>query len=165
MPENSDRLTHLDDAGRAHIVDVTEKPVTAREATATSCVRMQAKTLNAIVGGDTPKGDVLAVARIAGIQAAKKCSELIPLCHPLPLSSVKIDLVPDERLPGVRIEASCKVTGQTGVEMEALTAASITALTLYDMCKAMDRGMTIENTQLTHKLGGVSGEWQREHHD
>ena len=165
MPENSDRLTHLDDAGRAHIVDVSEKAVTAREATARSCVRMQAATLNAILEGDIPKGDVLAVARIAGIQAAKKCSELIPLCHPLPLSSVKIDLVPDEDLPGVRIEASCKVTGQTGVEMEALTAASITALTLYDMCKAMDRGMTIENTQLTHKLGGVSGEWQREHHD
>ena len=165
MPENSDRLTHLDDAGRAHIVDVTEKAVTAREATARSCVRMQAATLNAILEGDIPKGDVLAVARIAGIQAAKKCSELIPLCHPLPLSSVKIDLVPDEDLPGVRIEASCKVTGQTGVEMEALTAASIAALTLYDMCKAMDRGMTIENTQLTHKLGGVSGEWQREHHD
>ena len=165
MPENSDRLTHLDDAGRAHIVDVTEKPVTAREATARSCVRMQAATLNAILEGDIPKGDVLAVARIAGIQAAKKCSELIPLCHPLPLSSVKIDLVPDEDLPGVRIEASCKVTGQTGVEMEALTAASIAALTLYDMCKAMDRGMTIENTQLIHKVGGVSGEWQREHHD
>ena len=165
MPEHSDRLTHLDDAGRAHIVDVSEKAVTAREATARSCVRMQAATLNAILEGDIPKGDVLAVARIAGIQAAKKCSELIPLCHPLPLSSVKIDLVPDEDLPGVRIEASCKVTGQTGVEMEALTAASIAALTLYDMCKAMDRGMTIENTQLTHKLGGVSGEWQREHHD
>ena len=165
MPEHSDRLTHLDDAGRAHIVDVSEKAVTAREATARSCVRMQAATLNAILEGDIPKGDVLAVARIAGIQAAKKCSELIPLCHPLPLSSVKIDLVPDEDLPGVRIEASCKVTGQTGVEMEALTAASITALTLYDMCKAMDRGMTIENTQLTHKLGGVSGEWQREYHD
>ena len=165
MPKNSDCLTHLDDAGRAHIVDVSEKAVTAREATARSCVRMQAATLNAILEGDIPKGDVLAVARIAGIQAAKKCSELIPLCHPLPLSSVKIDLVPDEDLPGVRIEVSCKVTGQTGVEMEALTAASIAALTLYDMCKAMDRGMTIENTQLTHKLGGVSGEWQREHHD
>ena len=165
MPENSDRLTHLDDAGRAHIVDVSEKAVTAREAVATSCVRMQPATLNAIVGGDAPKGDVLAVARVAGIQAAKKCSELIPLCHPLPLSSVKIDLLPDGDLPGVRIEATCKVTGQTGVEMEALTAASIAALTLYDMCKAMDRGMTIENTQLTHKLGGVSGEWQREHHD
>jgi cyclic pyranopterin phosphate synthase len=165
MPENSDRLTHLDDAGRAHIVDVSEKVVTAREATATSCVRMQAATLNAIVGGDTPKGDVLAVARVAGIQAAKKCSELIPLCHPLPLSSVKIDLAPDEDLPGVRIEATCKVTGQTGVEMEALTAASIAALTLYDMCKAMDRGMSIEQTQLAHKAGGASGEWQREHHD
>ena len=139
--------------------------MTAREATARACVRMQATTLDAIVGGDTPKGDVLAVARIAGIQAAKKCSELIPLCHPLPLSSVKIDLVPDEDLPGVQIEATCKVTGQTGVEMEALTAASIAALTLYDMCKAMDRGMTIENTRLTHKSGGVSGEWQREHHD
>ena len=165
MPENSDRLTHLDDAGRAHIVDVSEKAVTAREATARSCVHMQPATLNAIVGGDVPKGDVLAVARIAGIQAAKKCSELIPLCHPLPLSSVKIDLVPDEHLPGVRIEASCKVTGQTGVEMEALTAASVAALTLYDMCKAMDRGMSIESTQLTHKSGGVSGEWRREHHD
>ena len=165
MPENSDRLTHLDDAGRAHIVDVSEKAVTAREATARACVRMRATTLEAIVGGHTSKGDVLAVARIAGIQAAKKCSELIPLCHPLPLSSVKIDLVPDDDLPGVQIEATCKVTGQTGVEMEALTAASIAALTLYDMCKAMDRGMTIENTQLTHKLGGVSGEWQREHHD
>ena len=165
MPENSDRLTHLDDAGRAHIVDVSEKAVTAREATARACVRMQATTLEAIVGGDTPKGDVLAVARIAGIQAAKKCSELIPLCHPLPLSSVKIDLVPDEDLPGVQIEATCKVTGQTGVEMESLTAASIAALTLYDMCKAMDRGMTIENMQLTHKSGGVSGEWQCEHNN
>ena len=165
MPENSDRLTHLDDAGRAHIVDVSEKAVTAREAPARARVRMQATTLEAIVGGNTPKGDVLAVARIAGIQAAKKCSELIPLCHPLPLSSVKIDLVPDEDLPGVQIEATCKVTGQTGVEMESLTAASIAALTLYDMCKAMDRGMTIENTQLTRKSGGVSGEWQREHHD
>ncbi len=165
MPEHSDRLTHVDDAGRAHIVDVSEKAVTAREATARSCVRMQAATLNAIIGGDTPKGDVLAVARIAGIQAAKKCSELIPLCHPLPLSSVKIDLMLDENLPGVRIEAICKVTGQTGVEMEALTAASVAALTLYDMCKAMDRGMSIESTRLTHKSGGVSGEWQREHHD
>ena len=165
MPENSDRLTHLDDAGRAHIVDVSEKAVTVREATASACVRMQAATLEAIVGGELRKGDVLAVARISGIQAAKKCSELIPLCHPLPLSSVKIDLVPDEDLPGVQIEATCKVTGRTGVEMEALTAVSIAALTLYDMCKAMDRGMTIENTRLTHKSGGVSGEWQREHHD
>ena len=165
MPESSDRLTHLDDAGRAHIVDVSEKAVTAREATASACLRMQAATLEAIMGGEMLKGDVLAVARISGIQAAKKCSELIPLCHPLPLSSVKIDLVVDEDLPGVQIEATCKVTGQTGVEMEALTAASIAALTLYDMCKAMDRGMSIEHTQLVHKAGGASGEWQREHHD
>ena len=165
MPEHSDRLTHLDDAGRAHIVDVTEKAVTAREATATSCVRMQSATLDAIIGGEMPKGDVLAVARIAGIQAAKKCSELIPLCHPLPLSSVKVDLVPDAALPGVRIEATCKVTGQTGVEMEALTAVSVAALTLYDMCKAIDRGMSIEQTQLAHKAGGASGEWQRADHD
>ena len=159
MPENSDRLTHLDDAGRAHIVDVSEKAVTAREATASSCVRMQAATLNAIVGGDTPKGDVLAVARVAGIQAAKKCSELIPLCHPLPLSSVKIDLVPDDDLPGVQIEATCKVTGQTGVEMEALTAVSVAALTLYDMCKAVDRSMVISAVKLLQKSGGLSGDW------
>ena len=161
MPENSDRLTHLDDAGRAHIVDVSEKAVTAREATATSCVRMQCATLNAIVGGDTPKGDVLAVARIAGIQAAKKCSELIPLCHPLPLSSVKIDLVPDEDLPGVKIEATCKVTGQTGVEMEAMTAVSVGLLTLYDMLKAVDPAMTIEAIQLLRKQGGRNGVWIR----
>ena len=165
MPEQSDRLTHLDDAGRAHIVDVTEKAVTAREATASTCVRMQAETLAAITDGALPKGDVMAVARIAGIQAAKKCAELIPLCHPLPLSSVTIDLTPDAALPGVYIEVTCKVTGQTGVEMEALTAASVAALTLYDMCKAIDRGMTIEKTQLVHKAGGASGEWQREHHD
>ena len=105
------------------------------------------------------------MARKVDAQMLERTSELIPLCHPLPLSSVKIDLLPDEDLPGVRIKATCKVTGQTGVEMEALTAASVAALTLYDMCKAMDRGMTIENTQLTHKVGGVSGEWQREHHD
>ena len=113
MPEQSDRLTHLDDAGRAHIVDVTEKAVTAREATASSRVRMQAATLAAIMEGAVPKGDVMAVARIAGIQAAKKCAELIPLCHPLPLSSVKIDLSPDTALPGICIEVTCKVTGQT----------------------------------------------------
>ncbi|NDH40253.1 MAG: cyclic pyranopterin monophosphate synthase MoaC [Gammaproteobacteria bacterium] len=165
MPKHKDGLTHLDEAGRAQIVDVTEKAVTAREATAMSRVRMQRETLSTILDGQMPKGDVLAVARIAGIQAAKKCSELIPLCHPLPLSSVKVELVPDAELPGVRIEATCKVTGQTGVEMEALTAASIAALTLYDMCKAIDRGMTIEETQLMRKAGGASGEWQRERYD
>jgi cyclic pyranopterin phosphate synthase len=164
MPKSSDRLSHLDEAGRAHIVDVTEKSVTARLATAQSCVRMKAETLAAITEGELPKGDVLAVARIAGIQAAKKCSDLIPLCHPLPLASVKVDLQPDADLPGVRIEATCKVTGQTGVEMEALTAASVAALTLYDMCKAIDRGMIIESTLLVYKAGGASGEWQRERH-
>lgn len=163
MPDQSDRLTHLDDAGRAQIVDVTDKAVTSREATAASCVRMNRETLGAIIDGAMPKGDVLAVARIAGIQSAKKCADLIPLCHPLPLSSVKVDLTPDEDLPGIRIEATCRVTGQTGVEMEALTAASVAALTLYDMCKAIDRGMTIEKTQLMHKSGGASGEWRREH--
>ncbi len=123
MSEPPSRLSHLDEAGRAHIVDVTDKAVTARAATASSCVRMKPETLTAIEEGDMPKGDVLAVARIAGIQAAKKCAELIPLCHPLPLSSVTVDLRADADLPGVRIEVMCKVTGQTGVEMEALTAA------------------------------------------
>ena len=163
MPDQSDRLTHLDDAGRAQIVDVTDKAVTAREATATSCVRMNRETLGAILDGAMPKGDVLAIARIAGIQSAKKCADLIPLCHPLPLSSVKVDLTPDTELPGILIEATCKVTGQTGVEMEALTAASVAALTLYDMCKAIDRGMTIEKTQLMNKSGGAGGVWRREH--
>ena len=165
MSESPSRLSHLDEAGRAHIVDVTDKAVTARAATASSCVRMKPETLTAIVEGDIPKGDVLAVARIAGIQAAKKCAELIPLCHPLPLSSVTVDLRADADLPGVRIEVTCKVTGQTGVEMEALTAASVAALTLYDMCKAIDRGMIIESTQLNTKSGGANGAWQREHHD
>lgn len=165
MSESPNRLSHLDKAGRAHIVDVTDKAVTARAATASSCVRMKPETLTAIVEGDMPKGDVLAVARIAGIQAAKKCAELIPLCHPLPLSSVTVDLRADADLPGVRIEVMCKVTGQTGVEMEALTAASVAALTLYDMCKAIDRGMIIESTQLNTKSGGANGAWQREYHD
>lgn len=165
MSKQIDRLTHLDEAGRAQIVDVTEKAVSAREATAEAFVRMQVATLTAITDNALPKGDVMAVARIAGIQAAKKCAELIPLCHPLPLSSVTIELAPDAELPGVRIEATCKVTGQTGVEMEALTAASVAALTLYDMCKAIDRGMTIERTRLLSKAGGASGEWCREHHD
>ena len=159
MPKNKDGLTHLDEVGRAQIVDVTEKAVTAREATAVSRLRMQRETLSTILDGQMPKGDVLAVARIAGIQAAKKCSELIPLCHPLSLSSVKVELTPEAELPGVRIEATCKVTGQTGVEMEALTAASVAALTVYDMCKAVDRGMTIENVSLLEKTGGKSGHY------
>ena len=151
-------LTHLDSQGRAHMVDVTEKAVTFREATAQALVRMLPDTLQMIVSGGHPKGDVFAVARIAGIQAAKKTSDLIPLCHPLMLTSVKVELTP-EGADAVRITARCKLTGQTGVEMEALTAASVAALTIYDMLKAVDRGMVIEAIRLELKSGGKSGDW------
>ncbi|WP_286784460.1 MULTISPECIES: cyclic pyranopterin monophosphate synthase MoaC [Pseudomonas] len=149
-------LTHLDSQGRANMVDVTEKAVTAREATAEARVRMLPATLAMIQQGGHPKGDVFAVARIAGIQAAKKTSELIPLCHPLMLTSVKVELSA-EGDDSVRIVARCRLAGQTGVEMEALTAASVAALTIYDMCKAVDRGMLIEGIRLLEKLGGKSG--------
>ncbi|MQT71516.1 cyclic pyranopterin monophosphate synthase MoaC, partial [Pseudomonas sp. FSL R10-0071] len=140
-------------------VDVTDKAVTSREAVAQAVVRMRAETLDMIVNGDHPKGDVFAVARIAGIQAAKKTSDLIPLCHPLMLTSVKVELS-TQGTDAVLIIARCKLSGQTGVEMEALTAASVAALTLYDMCKAVDRGMTIENVRVREKLGGKSGHFQ-----
>lgn len=152
-------LTHLDEHGRANMVDVTNKANTQREATAESWVRMLPSTLAMITDGQHPKGDVFAVARIAGIQAAKRTHELIPLCHPLLLTSIKVHLTahaPDQ----VQITATCKLSGQTGVEMEALTAASVAALTIYDMCKAVDRGMLIERTQLLEKLGGKSGHYQ-----
>jgi cyclic pyranopterin phosphate synthase len=149
-------LTHLDSQGRANMVDVTDKAATSREAVAETRVRMRPETLRMIVDGEHPKGDVFAVARIAGIQAAKKTSDLIPLCHPLLLTSVKVELEAEGE-DCVRIVARCKLAGQTGVEMEALTAASVAALTLYDMCKAVDRGMTIENVRLQEKLGGKSG--------
>ena len=149
-------LTHLDSQGRAHMVDVTEKDVTFREAVAEARVRMLPETLQMIVEGGHPKGDVFAVARIAGIQAAKKTSDLIPLCHPLMLTGVKVELTA-ESPDTVHILARCKLSGQTGVEMEALTAASIAALTIYDMCKAVDRGMTIEHVRLLEKIGGKSG--------
>ncbi|MDD1509671.1 cyclic pyranopterin monophosphate synthase MoaC [Pseudomonas sp. CNPSo 3701] len=149
-------LTHLDSQGRANMVDVSDKAQTVREAVAEARVRMLPTTLQMIVDGDHPKGDVFAVARIAGIQAAKKTSDLIPLCHPLMLTSVKVELQADGD-DAVLIRARCKLTGQTGVEMEALTAASVAALTIYDMCKAMDRGMTIEQVRLLEKLGGKSG--------
>ncbi|CZT27495.1 cyclic pyranopterin monophosphate synthase MoaC [Pseudomonas cerasi] len=149
-------LTHLDSQGRASMVDVTDKAVTSREAVAEAFVRMLPTTLQMIVSGGHPKGDVFAVARIAGIQAAKKTSDLIPLCHPLMLTSIKVHLAA-EGDDAVRITASCKLAGQTGVEMEALTAASVTALTIYDMCKAVDRGMVIESVRLLEKLGGKSG--------
>lgn len=156
----SSSLTHLDAQGHARMVDITEKSVTQREATAEAMVAMQAHTLQLIVEGGHKKGDVLAVARIAGIQAAKKCSELIPLCHPLLLSSVAVECIPDSENGCVVIRATCKLAGQTGVEMEALTAASIAALTIYDMCKAVDKGMEIRSVRLLEKRGGKSGDWQ-----
>ncbi|WP_447595693.1 cyclic pyranopterin monophosphate synthase MoaC [Aquipseudomonas campi] len=151
-------LTHLDSHGRANMVDVTDKAVTSREALAEARVHMRPETLRMIVDGGHPKGDVFAVARIAGIQAAKKTSDLIPLCHPLMLTSIKLELsaLGDDV---VRIQARCKLAGQTGVEMEALTAVSVAALTIYDMCKAVDRGMTIENVRLLEKSGGKSGDF------
>ncbi|KPY39642.1 Cyclic pyranopterin monophosphate synthase accessory protein [Pseudomonas syringae pv. rhaphiolepidis] len=156
LPRSNVVLTHLDSQGRANMVDVTDKAVTSREAVAEAVVRMLPTTLQMIVSGGHPKGDVFAVARIAGIQAAKKTSDLIPLCHPLMLTSIKVHLAADGD-DAVRITASCKLAGQTGVEMEALTAASIAALTIYDMCKAVDRGMVIESVRLLEKLGGKSG--------
>ena len=152
-------LTHLDSQGRANMVDVTEKAVTSREAVAKARIRMLPQTLRMIVEGEHPKGDVFAVARIAGIQAAKKTSDLIPLCHPLMLTSVKVELAADGE-DGVLITARCKLAGQTGVEMEALTAASVAALTIYDMCKAVDRGMVIEQVRLLEKQGGKSGHFK-----
>jgi len=153
-------LTHLDAQGRAHMVDVTEKAVTQREATAEARVVMQPETLAMITEGRHKKGDVLAVARIAGIQAAKKTSDLIPLCHPLMLTSVKVNLEPEPGSHQIRIQATCKLAGQTGVEMEALTAVSVAALTIYDMGKAVDKGITVEGIRLLEKSGGKSGNWR-----
>ena len=152
-------LTHLDSRGQARMVDVGGKAVTTRRATATATLSMQAATLQLLEQGAASKGDVLAVARIAGIQAAKKCADLIPLCHPLPLNSVTIDFALDKPGNAVGITASCQVDGKTGVEMEALTAAAIAALTIYDMCKAVDRGMVIGAVKLLEKSGGASGDW------
>lgn len=156
------KLTHLNEQGEARMVDVTSKSVTEREALAAATVRMAPETLAMIVDGEHPKGDVLAVARIAGIMAAKKTHELIPLCHSLNLTSVKVELTPGEDGASVVVEARCKLAARTGVEMEALTAASIAALTLYDMCKAVDRGMVVEQVRLLEKKGGRSGHWQAE---
>lgn len=154
-------LTHLDSQGRANMVDVTDKATTSREAVAEARVRMRPETLRLIQQGGHPKGDVFAVARIAGIQAAKKTHELIPLCHPLLLTGIRVELEADGE-DRVRIVARCKLAGQTGVEMEALTAASVAALTLYDMCKAVDRGMVIEGIRVLEKRGGKSGDYQAE---
>lgn len=154
-------LTHLDATGAARMVDVGDKAHTHRTARAESFIRMRPETLALIVSGGHKKGDVLAVARVAGIMAAKKTWELIPMCHPLLLTKVSVQLTPDHEKPGVHILAECGLQGQTGVEMEALTAASVAALTLYDMCKAVDRGMEIEMTRLLEKQGGKTGVWRR----
>ena len=156
------KLTHLDDAGRASMVDIADKPVTQRVAVAGAAVAMRPETLALIESGEHKKGDVFAVARVAGIQAAKRCAELIPLCHTLQLARVEVDFEADRESSRVEITARCKLAGQTGVEMEALTAASVAALTIYDMCKAVDRGMVIESVRLLEKSGGKSGSWQRE---
>ena len=155
-PKSSD-LTHFDDQGHAHMVDVGAKPVTDRIATAEGRIVMTAQTLALITEGRAKKGDVLGVARLAGIMAAKKTSDLIPLCHPLPITKVAVDLVPDAALPGVRVTATVKTAGVTGVEMEALTAVSVACLTVYDMLKAVEKGMQIEGIRLLLKDGGKSG--------
>jgi len=152
------KLTHLDEAGAARMVDVGSKPETARSATASGRIRMSPDTLNAIRDGSGPKGDVLAAARIAGIMAAKKTGELIPLCHPLALDTVSVDFTFEDGAIGVC--ASAALTGKTGIEMEALTAASIALLTIYDMAKALEKGMVIENVRLIEKTGGKSGAWR-----
>jgi cyclic pyranopterin phosphate synthase len=153
-------LSHFDDQGQAHMVDVSGKPVTDRVAVAVGAVRMTAETLALIVEGRAKKGDVLAVARLAGIMAAKKTSDLIPLCHPLPITKVALDLTADPSLPGIRIEATVKTSGQTGVEMEALTAVSVAGLTIYDMVKAADKAMVIDGIRLILKDGGKSGRYE-----
>jgi cyclic pyranopterin phosphate synthase len=153
-------LTHLDQDGAANMVDVSEKAVTSRTATAEGCVVMQPETVALIRSGDAKKGDVLGTARLAGIMASKRTHELIPLCHPLLITKVRVDCTLDESLPGVRVSAEVKVSGQTGVEMEALTAVTIACLTIYDMVKAADKGMRIENIRLLTKSGGRSGAYE-----
>ena len=151
------KLTHFDAGGKAHMVDVSDKPVTARTAVAEGAVKMTAETLALIVDGQADKGDVLGIARLAGIMGAKKTAELIPLCHPLPITKVSLELTADADLPGIRISATVKTGGQTGVEMEALTAVSTAALTIYDMVKAVQKDMQITDIRLTFKDGGKSG--------
>ncbi len=153
-------FTHFDEKGAAHMVNVGEKDITERSATATSRILMQPETLALILNGKAKKGDVLGVARLAGIMAAKKTPDLIPLCHPLALTNVTVDFKIDENNNAIDIFATCKLKGRTGVEMEALTAASVTGLTIYDMCKAVDRGMEIASTKLLEKSGGKSGTYK-----
>jgi cyclic pyranopterin monophosphate synthase len=153
-------LTHINADGAAHMVDVSGKAVTTRSATAIGAVKMLASTLDTILRGNAAKGDVIATARIAGIMAAKRTSDIIPLCHPLMIAKVTLDIEPDTDLPGLRVAATVKVEGKTGVEMEALTAASVACLTIYDMAKALEKGMVITEIRLTDKTGGKSGDWK-----
>lgn len=156
----TEKLTHINERGEAHMVDVGGKLVTHRSATARAYITVQPATLSAIKDNTLAKGDVFATARIAGIQAAKKCSELIPLCHPLMLTSIEVDITIDEANQRVVINSTCKLDGKTGVEMEALTACSVAALTVYDMCKALDKGIIISDIRLVEKTGGKSGTWR-----
>lgn len=162
MSKAPDGLTHFNAKGEAHMVDVSEKSVTARIATAEGFVKMQPATFEILQNGTAKKGDVLAVAQLAGIMGAKQCATLIPLCHPLPITKVSVDLALDADLPGVRIEATVKTTGQTGVEMEALTAVNVAALTVYDMSKAVDKTMEIGGIRVILKDGGKSGRFEAE---
>lgn len=154
-------LSHIDDTGQARMVDVTAKATTDRFARATGVIRMKPETLAAIQRNSLAKGDVISVAKVAGIMAAKRTAELIPLCHPLPLTDVQVNLTPDETLPGLRAEAAVKTTGKTGVEMEAITAVAVSLVTVYDMAKAVDKEMQITDICLLEKTGGRSGHWQR----
>lgn len=160
MPRRSKKLTHLTNRGEARMVDVSAKTATEREAVAEGRVLMQPKTLALVQTGNAKKGDVLGTARIAGIQAAKRTHELIPLCHPLPIAQVEVELMADADLPGIVVRARVKVAGKTGVEMEALTAVAVACLTIYDMVKAVERGMRIEGIRLIEKRGGRSGHYR-----
>src|SRR5262245_5076933 len=161
---HTSKLSHLNRRGEARMVDVSAKAATEREAVAEGRVIMTAKTLDLVLSGNAKKGDVLGAARIAGIMAAKRTHELIPLCHPLPVSKIAVEIEPDQKLPGLAVRATVKVTGQTGVEMEALTAVSIACLTVYDMVKAVERGMRIEGIRLVEKRGGKSGHYKAQHY-
>ncbi len=160
QPVKGGELTHVGPSGEAQMVDVSAKPDTTRRAVARGVIRMTPATLEAIVGNQLHKGDVLAVARIAGIMAAKRTAELIPLCHPLPIHDAQVAIEPDERIPGLRAEASVATTAKTGVEMEAITAVAIALVTIYDMAKALDKGMVIDSVRLLEKTGGKSGDWR-----
>lgn len=162
MTGDANELSHIDATGAANMVDVADKPITDRTAVAIGHVVMKPETLELILSGNAKKGDVIGTARLAGIMAAKRTHELIPLCHPLLITKVAVDIEPDAALPGLRLSATVRVSGQTGVEMEALTAVSVACLTIYDMAKAVDRGMRIEGIRVIEKAGGRSGHWQAE---